>query len=113
MRLCCIVLLLAASIELASAQVGEVSLSLGESRFTNNSLGSDPSVGEFKITNGFRLAFRLTLNTYRFFGHEIGYAYSRSHLAVPGQEVGMPVHQAFYNFLVYATPEGSRIRPFG
>jgi hypothetical protein len=25
----------------------------------------------------------------------------------------MPTHQGFYNFLLYLTPEGSRIRPFG
>ena len=24
----------------------------------------------------------------------------------------MPIHQGFYDFLVYATPEGFRIRPF-
>ncbi len=25
---------------------------------------------------------------------------------------GMATHQGFYDFLVYATPEGSKIRPF-
>jgi opacity protein-like surface antigen len=46
-------------------------------------------------------------------GQEFGYAYNRSGLNVEGQDFGgMAIHQGFYNFLVYATPEGTRIRPF-
>src|SRR5258705_9838386 len=67
---------------LASAQVGEFSLSGGVSRFGNTSLGTNvDSAGNatnVTINNGFRLAFRFTLNTYKFMGHEFGYAYSRS-----------------------------------
>jgi len=29
-----------------------------------------------------------------------------------GSKISLPVHQGFYDFLLYATPEGSRIRPF-
>jgi hypothetical protein len=54
------------------------------------------------------------LNTKRFIGHEFGYGYSRSKLALVGSSdnVSMPIHQGFYDFLLYATPEGAPIRPF-
>jgi opacity protein-like surface antigen len=90
------------------AQSAEFSLSGGTSRLSNNDIGSGYSLGD-----GFSIGFRLTLNPQRFFGHEVGYAYNRSHLYLQGQDQGgMAIHQGFYNFLVYATPEGSRIRPF-
>src|SRR4029453_17143581 len=69
--------------------------------------------GVYSLDDGFRLAFRLTLNSWRLFGQEFGYAYNRTHLLLDGQDQGgMAIHQGFYNFLVYATPEGSRFRPF-
>src|SRR5882762_10078963 len=103
---------------LASAQVAEFSLSGGVSRFGVTSLGTnvDPAgnVSKFTINNGFRLTFRFTLNTYKFMGHEFGYAYNRSGVNLgTGGTVPMSIQQGFYDFLVYATPEGSRIRPFG
>ena len=70
-----------------------------------------PGSPEIKVDGGVRFDIRLTLNTYRFFGHEIGYGYSSSTYKVPA-EVSVPVHQGLYNFLVYATPEGSKVRPF-
>jgi opacity protein-like surface antigen len=98
---------------IASAQVAEFSLSGGVSRFGGASLINDPTAGNITLGDGFRLGIRLTLNTYRFFGHEIGYGYAHSSISVPGQgSVGMPVHAFFYDFLVYGTPEGSKIRPF-
>ena len=102
---------------LASAQVGEFSLSGGVSRFGNTSLGTNvDSAGNatnITINNGFRLAFRFTLNTYKFMGHEFGYAYNRSGVNLgTGGTVPMNIQQGFYDFLVYATPEGARIRPF-
>lgn len=107
----------------ASAQVGEFSLSFGQSRFGDPTLGTiaadaraaATNLSRITLTDGFRLTLRFTLNTYRFFGHEFGYAYSRSQLRVqsqPPQDLSTPVHQGFYNFLAYATPEGSHIRPF-
>jgi opacity protein-like surface antigen len=100
----------------AFAQVGEVSLSFGEGRARNNSLGSlatTTGAEEAKLNTGFRFGFRFTINNWRFFGHEIGYAYTRSHLESPSLgSISMPIHQGMYNFLAYATPEGSRIRPF-
>lgn len=108
-------LLLCACATIAPAQVGEISLSFGRSLFKNNSLGSDSgSTTNYLIQDGFHMAARMTLNTKRFVGHEFGYAYNRSHLGLQGSldQVAVPVHQGFYDFLVYGTPEGSRIRPF-
>src|SRR3989442_12178350 len=117
MRFTSVVCLLCASAAVGSAQVGEVSLSFGDSIFKDNILGSAADlsgVTQFKMVNGFRITARLTLNTKRFIGHEFGYGYSRSKLGIVGssEQVGTPIHQGFYDFLVYATPEGSRIRPF-
>ncbi len=102
---------------LASAQVAEFSLSGGVSRFGNTSLGTnvdaDGNISNVTINNGFRLTFRFTLNTYKFMGHEFGYAYNHSGVNLgTGGTVPMSIQQGFYDFLVYATPEGSRIRPF-
>jgi opacity protein-like surface antigen len=100
----------------AFAQLGEVSLSFGKARTTNNSLGSsvgDPAVQDTKLDTGFRFGFRFTINNWRHFGHEIGYAYTRTTVNTASLgKFGMPMHQGFYDFLAYATPEGFRIRPF-
>lgn len=115
--------LLVGSAATAWAQLGEVSLSLGKSSLRNNSLGTLPSVTatgepadiELDATTDFRLGFRFTVNSSTFLGHEIGYAYNRGKLRLhttPREEVSTPVHQGMYNFLAYATPEGSRVRPF-
>ena len=115
MRLASVVFLLFSCLGAGSAQVGEISLSFGESLFKNNKLGfSDPAT-QFQIDDGFRIAARLTLNTKRFLGHEFGYSYSQPQLAITGQSgtaSGMGVHQGFYDLLLYGTPEGTRIRPF-
>jgi hypothetical protein len=116
MRLASVVLLLCAFAAVSPAQVGELSLSLGESLFKDNKLGSVGDLAsQYKVGDGFRIGARLTFNTKKFIGHEIGYAYSRSKLGLTNssQEASMPVHQGFYDFLLYLTPEGSRIRPFG
>jgi opacity protein-like surface antigen len=101
----------------ALAQVGEFSISGGASRFSGN-IGTiaETGGGEIEMTSGFRLGLRFTVNPREFFGHEFGYAYNRSKLRVDapgGEEINVPVHQFGYNFLLYATPEGSRVRPFG
>lgn len=115
-------LLMAGAVETVSAQPFEATVNVGVSR-----LRGDTSLGAFANqeggttdlslrNNGFRFGFRATLNTYRFFGHEFGYHYSRTALLVrtggTTQELGTAVHQPFYNFLAYATPEGTRVRPF-
>jgi len=98
-------------------QVFEVGMTGGTSLMRNSvlvptsQLGSSPS--DVTLSDGFRLGFRMTFNSYRFFGHEIGYAYNRTQLDLAGQgKYGMAAHQGFYDFLVYAAPEGSKIRPF-
>jgi len=116
-------LLFLGSAAAAFAQLGEISLSFGTSRLRNNDLGSltsstttgAPVTIRTAAETNFRFAIRLTVNSWRFLGHEFGYAYNRGKLAfatTPKQEVGMPVHQGFYDFLAYATPEGSKVRPF-
>jgi opacity protein-like surface antigen len=118
MRYFIVALLAAMSAAALSAQVGEVSLSAGASRMSNNSLGTlvDSTTGataDALVSSNFRLGLRLTVNSYRFFGHEFGYAYNHGNLDFGGTQYGMPIHQGMYNFLVYATPEGSKIRPYG
>jgi len=112
-----VVLLLCAFSAVSSAQVGELSVTFGESLFKDNKLGSADItnlVSQYKVGDGFRIGARFTLNTKKFIGHEFGYAYSRSKLALTdsSQEASMPTHQGFYDFLLYLTPEGTRIRPF-
>jgi opacity protein-like surface antigen len=116
-RLCVLTLALAAA---AAAQVAEFSFSGGQSRLSNRAIGSlstgaGAKSDDLELRDGFRFGFRMTLNNWRFFGHEVGYAYNRTQLRVngtPPQDFGTAIHQGFYNFLVYAMPEGSKVRPF-
>lgn len=101
----------------AFPQAAEFSIHGGASRLNNPNLGTLTGAGtalRFSLTNGWRIGFRTTLNNWRYFGHEFGYAYNRTQLRLEndGSESGMAIHQGFYNFLAYATEEGSRIRPF-
>jgi opacity protein-like surface antigen len=101
-------LLLAAMSLTANAQVAEFGISGGVSKLQNKDIGQG-----FTLDDGWRLAFRIGLNSWTFFGQEFGYAYNRTHLKGQGQDLGgMAIHQGFYNLLAYATPEGTRIRPF-
>jgi opacity protein-like surface antigen len=115
---------------LGVCQSFEASISGGETRFGDAKLGTATSVPtdpQYVMKDGFRLTFRMTLNSWRFFGHEFGYAYNHTSLDVPpittntglagvtttpAQNISVPIHQGFYDFLAYATPEGSRVRPF-
>lgn len=110
-------LLLILAAGLALSQSAEFSAHGGVSRLNNSQLGG--FVDQFGTTgyslrDGWRIGFRMTVNNWRFFGHEFGYGYNRSQLREEstGTETGMAIHQGFYNFLVYATPDGSRVRPF-
>ena len=113
------------------AQSFEAAVSGGVSRFGSTAnLGTATGVAgdsPYEMQNGFRLAFRMTINSWRFMGHEFGYSYNHTSLQIPpistsnglvgttttpAQTIGVPIHQGFYDFLVYATPEGTRIRPF-
>src|SRR5579864_6962198 len=107
------------------AQSGELWFDAGESILSNRNLGSPFSTisggrpDDVQLDNGFRFGFRFGFNTGGHVGHEIQYAYSRTHFidntgAIFGavSSPGMAIHEGGYNFLYYATPEGSRIRPF-
>ena len=93
-------------------QAMEITANAGASRLGNVLVGQFPGLGDVKFNDGFRFGFRLTLNTWRFFGHETGYAYSRTAFKLPDQAAGTAVHTGLYNMLMYASPEGSKVRPF-
>ena len=98
----------------AFAQVLEIGPQVGLSRLSNSELyqeaGPPPLV--VKLNSGFRFGFRVTLNAHEYAGHEVGYGYNRTNLDLAGTVYGMATHQGFYNLLLYARPEGARIRPF-
>ncbi len=105
------------SLGCAFAQVGEISLSFGKSSFGNKSLGElIDSAGSTSIVDAnsdFHLSLKMTINSWRYFGHEFGYNYNHGNLKIDGADAGgLTVHQGFYDFLGYALPEGKRIRPF-
>jgi hypothetical protein len=94
----------------------------GQSIMSNNGIGTTATIGgtgdDVKLEDGFRFSIRMTLNNDNRFGHEVQYAYSRTKLnigtvnGIAGSETGMAIHEGGYNFLYYATREGTRIRPF-
>ena len=116
----------------ASAQSFEASASFGRSLFTGNSknlgtLTTNPTDPQYTMNDGFAMALRMTLNSWRFFGVEFGYGYNHTGIGIPAstttglggisqttpaQTISVPIHQGFGDFLVYATPEGSHVRPF-
>ncbi|MBI3680234.1 MAG: outer membrane beta-barrel protein [Acidobacteria bacterium] len=101
----------------ASGQTLELGFHGGASRLNNSSLGFLPGarpIPRYSLTNGWRFGFRTTLNTWRYFGQEIGYGYNRTQLReeTSATQNGMAIHQGSYNLLAYATREGSKIRPF-
>ncbi|MEO8027979.1 MAG: outer membrane beta-barrel protein [Bryobacteraceae bacterium] len=105
----------------AFPQAAEVYVTGGASLLSNNSIGFDTlTTGsdtgyDIKLTDGFRLGFRLNINPGKFYGHEFGYAYNRTKFRLetpPATEYGTSIHTGFYDFLFHFTPEGSRIRPF-
>ena len=114
-----VVFLALSAAPLAFGQAFEGAISGGVSNLTNKDIiDFGASNGKYTLADGFRLAFRMTVNPYRIFGFELGYAYNRSHLhfvqgGVDQDAGGMAIHQGFGDALLYATKEGSRIRPFG
>jgi len=100
------------------AQSFEAGVSLGESILNSPVLSPDiltPGPGNITLKNGFRFGFRIGLNPYRYMGAEFGYAYNRSQFHLdgpPSSDQGMAIHQGFGDGLIYATKEGSRVRPF-
>ena len=91
-----------------AAQSFEVGAGGGIQRLSSRSLGSG-----YTLDDGWRFGFRMAFNSWKFMGQETGYGYNRTKLLLGGQDQGgMAIHQGFYNFLLYGTPEGSRVRPF-
>src|SRR5438270_813518 len=71
---------------LGFAQSFEAAISGGESRFGDAKLGTAtgvPSDPQYVMKDGFRLTFRMALNSWRFFGHEFGYSYNRTSVDIP------------------------------
>lgn len=95
------------------AQSGEFNFHVGSSRFNQNAIATSGNANVL-LDNGWLFGFRLTLNQGDWLGHEFGYQYNRTSLGFSdGQELGgMGIHRSFYSTLLYATKEGSRIRPF-
>ena len=104
----------------AWSQALEMAVGGGVSRLTNAGLGklnaSSTLRDDYSLKGGFRMVMRMTLNSGDFTAHETGYAYNRTQLVQNGEgsstQTGMAIHQGFYNYLLYPTREGSRIRPF-
>jgi outer membrane protein with beta-barrel domain len=115
MRKLAVVLLLACAAS-AWGQSFEVWFNGGQSLMSNKGIGTLATIGGTKddvtLEDGFRFSFRMTLNNDNRFGHEVQYAYSRTQLNISGVEQGMAIHEGGYNFLLYGTKEGTRIRPF-
>jgi opacity protein-like surface antigen len=104
---------------MCSAQVFEVGAQGGVSRLSSRNIGSIPGTNpgdprsDVELKDGWRFSFRATMNSGRFTGYEFGYAYNRTHLLINGEDNGgMAIHQGLFNYVLYATPEGTRIRPF-
>lgn len=111
-----VMLLLAAA---TWGQALELSVGGGVANLSNRGLGRINQSGsgdDYSLDGGFRLVFRMTTNSGDHFGHEFGYGYNRTQLverqSAGGFSQGMATHNGFYNYLAYATREGSRVRPF-
>jgi opacity protein-like surface antigen len=103
-----IVTMLLLSPAVAAAQSFEASVSAGASQLSNGDLGSS-----YSLDNGFRLTFRMAINTHEHLGYELGYAYIRTHLNTSGLGgTGMAIHQGFGDVLLYGTKSEARVRPF-
>ena len=103
------------------AQSFEASVSGGISKLTNSAIGDDIyssgaiTGSKVRLSDGFRLTFRIGVNLREHFGGEFGYGYNRSKLHFDGPPVteqGFGIHQGFIDALAYATPEKARVRPF-
>ncbi|MCU0227849.1 MAG: outer membrane beta-barrel protein [Bryobacterales bacterium] len=109
----------------AAAQSVDMSLSFGAANAGGRPIGAiaitDPTQGPvatpINVGSGFLFAPRLTLHSRKFLSHEFSYVFTRANISVrQGDQValdqGMSVGQLFYNAVLSATPEGSKVRPY-
>jgi opacity protein-like surface antigen len=100
----------------ASAQVAEFQFGGGVLNLSEGALGVLEGQS-IELDADWKFGFMMALNNWRHFGHEFGYSYNRMKqvYSVAGTtigEAGFAGHEGIYSFLAYATPEGSRIRPY-
>ena len=102
----------------AWAQTAEAGVTVGWSVFADSNIGrldgqSGATADEFSMSNGIRIGSRLAINSWEFLGHELSYAFQRSGLQLGGVDSGgMTIQNFYYNFVVHATPQGAKVRPF-
>jgi len=125
-KLSCLAMLVSALVGCAWGQTYEVSVAGGLTRMSTAPLGSvsaeDPLDDDTSFKkNAYGYGGRLTYNPYDYYGHEVGYRFTRASLrtSIPDAdgnrttfEDKVAIHQAFYNFLIYFMPKGERWRPF-
>jgi hypothetical protein len=109
----------------ASGQTYEISVLSGWARMSKRPLGSisadDPKGSDTRFKDGYSFGARLTFNTRGYYGHELGYVYTRAGIQsdIPDAngnrtryESKVAIQRASYNFLIYFMPRGERWRPF-
>jgi len=109
-----------------AAQSLDISLSVGAANAGGRSVGSigltDPAQGvvssPVNLGSGFLFSPRLTLHSRKYLSHEFSYIFTRANLKVPvngafALDQGMSIGQLMYNAMLSATPEGSKVRPYG
>src|SRR5260370_36310602 len=77
------------------ASVGGGQLNIPSKNAFLGTAAVDPISGNYTLKSGFRLVFRMTLNSWRVMGHELGYAYNRTSLDAPSttaatRGIGLP-----------------------
>jgi len=125
-RLCYLTLLSFFALAPAGGQTLEISPVAGWTRISKAPLGYASAVEGFDddttFRNGYSYGVRITLNTPRYYGHELTYLQTDAKVRTVLQEteddpretkVGRVLnHQLSYNFLVYWMPKNERFRPF-
>ncbi len=109
--------LIGAGAETARAQKGEAGVSGGGSFFTTQTVTAARGTGEVGFENGFSVGGWIGHNLYRHLSGEIHYNYERNDLKLSsgGTKVTFAgqAHAVHYDVLIYGTPTGSRVRPYG
>ncbi len=109
----------------ASAQDAEIGITAGYSSFRDGYIASSSGGGvssTYEYTSGIRIGARMSFDFHRYFAHEVSYAFQSAkfkettddqvYLILNVRETRSQIHNYYYNFVVHATPRGSRVRPF-